>query len=164
MKVILLAGVCLIAGALAFASFADAANAGERIGKHKLDTPMFSMGGKEIVITAFDDPKAQGVSCHVSDVAKTGLSWGDDPSNASIACRQVGPISIAGATETKPWGNLKVSGEDVFGSTKGWFKALKVRRFVDTKRNVLVYVVFTPKWGEDSNKNVVSSVALYGAK
>jgi len=142
------------------------AGEGQVIGTHELDTPAFSIGGKEIKITAFDDPKVSGVTCHVSDVAKTGLGamLSDDPSNASIACRQTGPIVIAGATEDKPFGNINVDGEDVFGATKGWFKALKVRRWVDTNRKVLVYVVFTPKWGEDSNKNVISTVSMYAVK
>lgn len=110
------------------------------IGSFELNVPMFSLTGKNLNVTAFDDP-----------------------SNASIACRQVGMIQVVGATEENPWGDLNLSpqGEDVFGKTKGWFKSLSVRRFVDTQRQVLVYVVFTPKWGEDSNKNVVSTVSLF---
>lgn len=143
-----------------------AAGAGEVIGTHELDVPFMSLGGKKIQITAFDDPKVGGVTCHVSDVAKTGMATflSDDPSNASIACRQTGPIVIQGATEDKPWGDLNIAGENVFGATKGWFKKLTVRRWIDVKRKVLVYVVFTPKWGEDSNKNVISTVAMYGVK
>lgn len=137
-------------------------NEGERVGTHGLDTGLWSLSGKELSITAFDDPKVEGVTCHVSDVVRTGLTWADDPSNASIACRQTGHIIITGATEDNPWGDLDLSqeGEDVFGASKGWTKSLQVRRWVDQARRVLVYVVFTPKWGEDSNKNVISTVAL----
>ncbi len=134
------------------------------IGEHKLSTGFISLTTKTIKITAFDDPKVKGVTCHVSDVVTGGLTWADDPSNASIACRQTGPIEITGATDDQPWGDLNVEGEDVFGKTKGWFKALTVKRWIDTERKVLIYVVFTPKWGEDSNKNVISTVSLYGVR
>lgn len=141
-----------------------AANA-EKIGEIELDTGFMSLTTKTIVITAFDDPKVSGVACHVSDVAIGGFTLKtEDPSNASIACRQVGPIVISGATEDKPWGDLNVEGEDVFGKTKGWFKSLKVTRIIDTERQVIIYIVYTPKWGDDSNKNVISTVSLYGVR
>lgn len=53
----------------------------------------------KIVVEAYDDPKVAGVACYVSR-AKTGgikgaLGLAEDKSEASIACRQVGPISFA---------------------------------------------------------------------
>ena len=155
--------IALLTCLLSVMSFA--ANA-EKVGEIELDTPLLSIGGKMIQITAFDDPKVSGVTCHVSDVVKTGLAsfMSDDPSNASIACRQTGQIKILGATEDNPWGDLNVTGEDVFGRSKGWFKSLKVTRIVDLERSVLIYVVYTPKWGGDSNKNVISTVSLYGVR
>ena len=155
--------IVLVMLAITFSSPVLAEQEQDLIGSFELNVPWLSVTGKNLNVTAFDDPKVNGVSCHVSDVVVTGLTWGDDPSNASIACRQVGMIQIVGATEENPWGDLDLSpqGEDVFGKTKGWFKSLSVRRFVDTQRQVLVYVVFTPKWGEDSNKNVVSTVSLF---
>ena len=50
----------------------------------------------KIVVDGFDDPKVQGVACHISR-AQTGgvkgaLGVAEDTSDASIACRQVGPI------------------------------------------------------------------------
>jgi CreA protein len=47
----------------------------------------------KIVIDGFDDPKVQGVACHISR-AQTGgikgeLGAAEDTSDASIACRQV---------------------------------------------------------------------------
>jgi CreA protein len=50
------------------------------------------------VFRIFDDPKVAGVTCHLSQ-ARTG-GWGqplglnEDPSNFSVACRQVGPIDV----------------------------------------------------------------------
>ena len=52
----------------------------------------------KIVIEAFDDPKIAGVTCYVSRSqtggVKGGLGLAEDTSDASIACRQVGPISV----------------------------------------------------------------------
>lgn len=154
--------IALLTCLLSVASFAAIA---EEIGQIELDTGFMSLTSKTIVVTAFDDPKVQGVTCHVSDVKIGGFTLRtEDPSNASIACRQTGQIKIAGATEDKPWGDLNMTGENVFGASKGWFKSLKVTRIVDTTRKVLIYVVYTPKWGDDSNKNVVSTVSLYGVR
>src|SRR5476649_1763119 len=52
----------------------------------------------KIVVDAYDDPKVAGVTCYVSR-AKTGGIKGafgvaEDKAEASIACRQVGPISF----------------------------------------------------------------------
>ena len=54
----------------------------------------------KIVIDGFDDPKVQGVTCHIAR-AETGgvkgqLGVAEDAVDASIACRQVGPIKIVG--------------------------------------------------------------------
>jgi CreA protein len=54
----------------------------------------------KIVIDGFDDPKVQGVACHIAR-AQTGgmkgeLGVAEDTSDASIACRQGGPIKIVG--------------------------------------------------------------------
>ena len=155
-------GVALVA-ALMSMTFGTQAGAEEILGKIKLSGGFVT--SYTLTVQAFDDPQVQGVTCHVSDVVVGGLTLGGDPSNASIACRQTGEIKIAGATGSNRWGklNLTMSGSDVFGKTKGWFKGLKVVRIVDTKRNVLIYVVYTPKWGKDSNKNVVSTISLYSA-
>lgn len=52
----------------------------------------------KIVVEAFDDPDVPGVSCFVSR-AKTGgikgsLGLAEDNSDASIACRQTGEITL----------------------------------------------------------------------
>jgi CreA protein len=49
----------------------------------------------KIVIDGFDDPKVEGVACHISR-AQTGgmkgaLGGAEDTSDASIACRQIRP-------------------------------------------------------------------------
>jgi CreA protein len=109
-----------------------------------------------IVIEAFDDPKVEGVTCHVSR-ARTGgvsgaLGLAEDPADASIACRQVGPIQIKG--------ELK-EGEQVFKENASiLFKTVQVVRFLDRKRNVLIYLVYSDRVIEGSPKNAISTVPI----
>src|ERR1700750_3080576 len=52
----------------------------------------------KVCVSDFDDPKVAGVTCHISQARKGGwgqtLGLNEDPSNFSVACRQVGPISV----------------------------------------------------------------------
>lgn len=110
----------------------------------------------KIVVDAFDDPKVDGVTCHVSR-ARTGgvkgaLGLAEDTSDASIACRQVGPIRFNG--------KLK-DGERVFQERRSLlFKTLQVVRFYDGKRNTLVYLSYSDKLIEGSPKNSISTVPI----
>src|ERR1700686_4539198 len=56
----------------------------------------------KVCVSDFDDPKVPGVTCHISQARKGGwgqtLGLNEDPSNFSVACRQVGPIKIDPAT------------------------------------------------------------------
>jgi CreA protein len=112
----------------------------------------------KIVVDGFDDPKVQGVACHISR-AQTGgmkgeLGVAEDTSDASIACRQVGPIKIVG--------ELK-DGERVFDEHRSLvFKKLQVVRFFDRNRNVLVYVAYSDRIIEGSPKNSISTVPIMG--
>ena len=110
----------------------------------------------KIVVDGFDDPKVQGVACHISR-AQTGgikgaLSVAEDVSDASIACRQVGPIRFL--SELK-------DGERVFDEHRSLvFKSLQVVRFFDRKRNVLVYVSYSDRVLTGSPKNSISTVPI----
>lgn len=110
----------------------------------------------KIVVDGFDDPKVQGVACHIAR-AETGgvkgeLGIAEDTSDASIACSQVGPIKIVG--------ELK-DGESVFDEHRSLlFKRLHVVRFFDRKRNVLVYVAYSDRVIEGSPKNSISAVPI----
>jgi len=110
----------------------------------------------KIVVDGFDDPKIQGVACHISR-AETGgvkgaLGVAEDTSHASIACRQVGPIKIVG--------ELK-DGERVFDEHRSLvFKRLQVVRFFDRERNVLVYVAYSDRVLSGSPQNSVSTVPI----
>lgn len=110
----------------------------------------------KIVVEAFDDPKISGVTCYLSRAKKGGVSGGlgvaEDPSDASIACRQVGPIAFRGKFK---------EGETVFEKdTSLLFKTLQVVRFHDKKRNVLVYLVYSDRIVEGSPKNSISVVPI----
>ena len=110
----------------------------------------------KIVVDAYDDPKVAGVTCYVSR-AKTGgikgaLGLAEDKSEASIACRQVGPISIA-----KPLPQQ----EEVFNERISLlFKKLRIVRMVDVKRNTLVYLTYADRVIEGSPQNSVTAVAV----
>ncbi|MEY3190503.1 MAG: Protein CreA [Pseudomonadota bacterium] len=110
----------------------------------------------KICVQAFDDPKVQGVSCHISQ-AKTGGIAGafgvaEDPSQFSIACRQIGPIII----------NEKLPQEET-AFTEGtslFFKETKVSRMFDEKRNTLIYVAISRKLIEGAPANSISTVPI----
>jgi CreA protein len=113
----------------------------------------------KIVVEAYDDPKVAGVTCYVSRAKtggiKGGLGLAEDTADASIACRQVGPIVIA-----KP---LPVQ-EDMFTERISLiFKKLRVVRMVDPKRNALVYLTYSDRVIEGSPKNSVSVVPVDAA-
>ena len=109
-----------------------------------------------IVVEAFDDPKVEGVTCYLSRAKtggmKGGLGLAEDRAEASIACRQTGPISFKG--------ELK-DGEEVFKErTSLVFKTMQVVRFLDTKRNTLVYLVYSDRLIEGSPQNAVTAIPI----
>ncbi|CCQ73692.1 CreA family protein [Magnetospira sp. QH-2] len=114
----------------------------------------------KVCIEAFDDPKVPGVTCHISR-AKTGglkgmVGLAEDKSDAAIACRQVGPITLPDDLE---------DGESVFRERRSiLFKKLQVVRFFDKKRNVLVYLIYSDKLIEGSPKNSISTVPILPAR
>ncbi|ATB69139.1 CreA family protein [Sulfurospirillum diekertiae] len=140
--------VCLVSSAFA-----------EEIGS--VDTAFVFLGANhKIVIEAFDDPKVPGVSCHLSR-AKTGGVKGtfgiaEDTSDASIACRQTGIITLPQEIQSK-----KSDGERVFReSTSLLFKHMQVVRFYDVKRNTLIYLTYSDKLIDGSPKNSISTVQI----
>jgi len=110
----------------------------------------------KIVVEAFDDPKVSGVTCYLSRAktggVKGGLGLAEDRAEASIACRQVGPIEFKG--------KLK-DGEEVFKErTSLVFKTMQVVRFFDAKRNTLVYLVYSDRVIEGSPQNAVTAIPI----
>ena len=144
--------VVLLLGALpGLASHAAADPIGE------VDT-VFKLIGPDhkIVVDAYDDPRVAGVTCYVSR-AKTGgitgaLGLAEDKSEASIACRQVGPLSFV-----KP---LPMQ-EEIFNERLSiLFKKLRVVRMVDKRRNTLVYLTYSDRVVDGSPKNSVTAVPV----
>ncbi len=111
----------------------------------------------QICVSAFDDPKVPGVTCHLSQ-ARTGgvkgsLGVAEDRSRFSIACRQVGPITVDLAQLSKE--------EEVFGErTSILFKQTRVVRMVDRARRILVYLAYSTKVVEGSPFNSLSTVPI----
>jgi CreA protein len=114
----------------------------------------------KIVIEAFDDPDIKGATCYLSR-AKTGgikgtVGLAEDKSDASLACRQTGPIILP-----KDVANGKSDGDRVFRkSTSILFKKLQVVRFYDPKRDTLVYLTYSDKFIDGSPKNSISTIVI----
>lgn len=123
----------------------------------EVDTVFKLLGpNHKIVVEAFDDPKVDGVTCYLSRAKtggiKGGLGLAEDRAEASIACRQVGPIRFRE--------RLK-DGEAVFKErTSLVFKTMQVVRFFDQERNALVYLVYSDRVIEGSPQNAVTAVPI----
>lgn len=110
----------------------------------------------KIVVDAYEDPRVKGVTCYVSR-AKTGgikgvLGVAEDKAEASIACRQTGPISFASPLPKQ---------EEVFSERQSiLFKKLRIVRMIDVPRNTLVYMTYSDRLIEGSPTNSVTAVAV----
>src|SRR5690606_5793632 len=110
----------------------------------------------KIVVEAFDDPGVEGVTCYLSRAKtggiKGGLGLAEDRAEASIACRQVGPIRMAADIE---------DGDVVFKErTSLVFKTMQVVRFFDEERNTLIYLVYSDRIIEGSPQNAVTAIPV----
>jgi len=110
----------------------------------------------KIVVDAYDDPGVRGVTCYVSRARtggiKGGLGLAEDKSEASIACRQTGPITF-----TKP---LPKQEEMLNERISLVFKRLRVVRMVDAPRNTLVYLTYSDRVIDGSPQNSVTAVPV----
>jgi CreA protein len=115
----------------------------------------------KIVIEAFDDPAVYGVTCYLSRAKTGGMSGAvglaEDTSDASIACRQTGPVSLSPDILDQ-----SRNGEEVFKQrTSVLFKTMQVVRFYDQRRNTLIYLTYSDKLVDGSPKNSITAVPLY---
>jgi CreA protein len=147
-------GFCCLGLAAALA-LAGTASAQQKIGE--VDT-VFKLIGPDhkIVVEAYDDPKVSGVTCYVSRAKtggiKGGLGLAEDKAEASIACRQVGPVAFKDSLK---------SNEEIFSERQSIvFKRLRVVRMVDPDRNTLVYLTYSDRVIEGSPKNGVTAVPI----
>ena len=141
--------------AAAVACLSTAAQA-EQIGEIGVDWV-----GNDIIVEAISDPEVEGVTCHIAYFER-GLfdrlskgNWFEDPSNASIACRQTGPITIGDIEKDK-------DGEDVFRQSRSIIlKSLRVKRIWDEANQTLIYVAHAAELTDGSAKVSISTVPLY---
>ena len=141
--------ICLVSALLCGAA------AAEPIGE--VDTAFRWLGRDDrVVVEAFDDPKVAGVTCYVSRARTGGIKGtvgiAEDKSEASIACRQLGPLEFRERLPLQ---------EDVFTERMSiLFKRLHVVRMVDAKRNALVYLTYSDRLIDGSPSNGVTAVPV----
>lgn len=145
----------IIACATAFTLTALTATA-EEVGKVGVDWV-----GNDIIIEAVSDPKVEGVTCHLAYFDRSLIdrisngSWFEDPSNASIACRQTGPITIGDIDRGE-------DGENVFRERQSIvLKSIRVKRIFDEENNTLIYLAHATELTQGSAKMSISTVPLY---
>jgi CreA protein len=110
----------------------------------------------KLVTFAIDDPGVEGVACFFTAPERGGVKGmfgvAEEHSDVSLACRQVGPIRIKEKFE---------QGAVVFRQSRSLlFKKMQIVRGCDTKRNVLVYLVYSDRVIEGSPQNSTSAVAM----
>jgi CreA protein len=121
--------------------------------------------GNDIIIEAIEDPEVEGVTCHIAYFERSIIdrlsqgNWFEDPSNASIACRQTGPIVVgAGVDRSK-------DGEEVFRERRSIIlKTLRIKRIFDEDHLTLIYLAHARELTEGSAKMSLSTVPLYGSE
>ncbi|WP_038212814.1 CreA family protein [Xenophilus azovorans] len=144
-RLALLLGLCVTA----------CGGAAEPVGE--VDTAFKLIGpDHKVVVEAYDDPQVEGVTCYVSRARTGGISGAlglaEDKAEASIACRQVGPIRIARPLPQR---------EEVYAERQSiLFKRLRVVRMVDAKRNTLIYLTYSDKLIDGSPQNAVTAVPV----
>lgn len=118
----------------------------EVIGKVETSGVVFK---DSISINAVDDPTITGVTCYVTTPSKS-MSF-EDQTDSALSCRRIGPVT----------GNVSAYVDQVFTADKNlFFKTMKVSRFYDAKRNVLIYISYTEKMGGDNASHSLSVVPL----
>ena len=151
-------GSALLAGAL-FLAQASATQAAEsepdlifkKSTVFKLLTP-----NDKLAVYGLYDPAIEGIACHYTVPEKGGLSGtlglAEQVSDISLACRQYGPIKFKEKFE---------QGDVVYRERRSLiFKRMQIVRGCDTRRNVLVYMVYSDKLIDGSPKNSTSSVPI----
>ncbi len=103
-----------------------------------------------------DDPQVVGVSCYFTIPEIGGWAgwagFAEERSETSLACRQVGPVSIKAKFE---------QGEEIYRQRRSlFFKKMQIVRGCDPVRNVLVYLAYTDKLVEGSPQNSTSTVPI----
>ena len=144
-----------LAAVLALAGVATAADQPDLLFKRSTVFKWLSPNDK-LAVYGLDDPEVDGVACHFTVPERGGFKgWigvAEEVSDISLACRQIGPIKFKQKFE---------QGEDVFRTRRSlFFKKMQIVRGCDTKRNTLVYMVYSDRIIEGSPKNSTSTVPI----
>lgn len=131
--------------------------ASEEIGSVSTNFKAFGPNDK-IVLSVFDDPDVQGVSCYLSSAKTGGLSGAvglaSDSSDAAVSCLQTGKVTVPDSLD---------SGKEAFSARRSLiFKELHVVRFIDKQRKMLIYMTFSDHLIDGSPKNSISAVSYGG--
>ncbi len=120
--------------------------------------------GNDILIEAFQDPKVQGVTCHLAYFERSMIdrlsqgNWFEDPSYSAVDCTQTGPITLGDI-------DRGADGEEVFSEGRSLIlKSLKVTRVYDARNNALVYLGHASELTQGSGKMSLSVVPLGDVK
>jgi CreA protein len=120
--------------------------------------------GNDIVVESIQDPKVQGVTCHLSFFERSLIDrlqqgkWFEDPSNSAIACQTTGPVTIGDI-------DLDRNGEELFSEGRSLiWKKLVVNRIYDQQSNVLIYLAHTRQVQKGSAKMALATVSLVNAQ
>ncbi|MCP1167516.1 CreA family protein [Limimaricola litoreus] len=141
--------------ALALALLPAASNA-EVVGKVGVDWV-----GNDVIVEAIPDPKVEGVTCHIAYFERSVIdrlsqgNWFEDPSNASIDCRQTGPITLGDIDRSR-------DGESVFRESRSIIlKTIRISRIYDEANQVLIYLAHGSELTQGSAKMSLSTIPLY---
>jgi CreA protein len=111
----------------------------------------------KVCVSSFEDPKVPGIACFISQARKGGwgqpLGLNEDPSNFSISCHQMGPVTI-------DLSKLPKSEEAFTEKTSVFFKATRIYRLPDAKSSTIVYLAISSKIVNGSPANAVSAVLI----
>ncbi|MBA1159081.1 CreA family protein [Microvirga sp. Marseille-Q2068] len=153
MHQVLAAKALAVAGAISLPAHAEV------VGKVRTDWV-----GNDIVVEAIQDPKVQGVTCHLTYFERSLIdrlqqgNWFEDPSNSAISCQTTGPVTVGDI-------DLDRSGEEVFNEGRSLiFKKLVVNRIYDRQNNTLIYLAHTRQVQQGSAKMAISTVPLYSVQ
>jgi len=106
-----------------------------------------------------DDPLIEGVACAYTAHEKGGVAGmfgvAEQTSEISISCSQYGPVKLRNEKDKFAQGDLMISERRSL-----LFKQMHIARGCDTKRNMLVYMVYSDKLVEGSPENSTATVPI----
>lgn len=149
-------GVVALTALLALPAWA----AGERIGEVSTSWRLVGPNDK-VAVEVFDDPGVANAACFISYADVGGITGGlglrENPSRFSVACRGTGAGPVCPIKKLR----TDLKGEEIWEKDASFFfKEFRITRFIDPKRNVAVYLLWSTKLIDGSPFNSISAVAL----